>query len=86
MDYVVETKKILISDNGKRFNEGQDIAFSILNKETNIHEKYIGNIYRIYDDCIIIDNIEVNRGYIDGSMAIGFKEIEPNSCNYVSVS
>lgn len=83
MKYEIETKTTLIADNGKRFNEGQDIAFTVL--EAHERYRYIGNIYRIYNDCIIIDNFECNREHIDGSMAILFKEIEPNSCNYVSV-
>ena len=84
MDYITEITIVLKADNGKRFNEGSDIAFTKINKKTNRHDHYIGNINRIYDDCIILENVEINREPVDGIIAIMIEEIEPNSCNYVS--
>ena len=87
MQYGIEIKTTLIADNGKRFNVGQDISFTMLDKKSNTREKYIGNIRRIDDDFMIIDHIEINRMQFHNSMCmkIYFTEIDKNSCNYVSV-
>lgn len=87
MNYGIEIKTTLIADNGKRFNVGQDISFTMLDEKTNTHEKYIGNIRRIDDDSMIIDHIEINRRQFPNAicMKIYFTEIDKNSCNYVSV-
>lgn len=86
MDYEIEIKKTLISDNGKRFRVGSDIAFTLFNQGTKAHDKYIGEIRSISSNGIVITNIEVNRKHVDGYQAILFSNIEPNSCNYVSVN
>lgn len=83
MKFEIEVKKTLITDNKKEFTVGKDIAFSILNSETNYHDKYIGEIEEITNDSITIGRIEINRNQIGGKKTILLKDIESNSCNYV---
>ena len=85
MEYKVKTVKTLIADNGKEFGVGMDIGFTIYNKVTNYHDGFIGRIKEIRDEVIIIDNVELNRGKVDGKMVIALDNIEKNSCNYVYV-
>lgn len=83
MKYDVITTKTLKTDNNKNFKVGWDIAFGLFNKETNYHDRYIGEITEITDTTITISRIEVNRHRVDGEMVIHLDDIEPNSCNYV---
>ena len=85
MEYKVKTVKTLIADNGKEFRVGTDIWFTVYNKVTNYHDRFIGRIKEIRDEVIIIDNVELNRGKVDGKMVIALDNIEKNSCNYVYV-
>ena len=85
MEYKVKTVKTLIADNGKEFGVGMDIGFTIYNKVTNYHDRFIGQITEIRDEVIIIDNVELNKGNIDGKMVIALDNIEKNSCNYIYV-
>ena len=85
MEYKVKTVKTLIADNGKEFGVGTDIGFTVYNKVTNYHDRFIGRITEIRDEVIIIDNVELNKGNIDGKMVIALDNIEKNSCNYVYV-
>ena len=85
MEYKVKTVKTLIADNGKEFGVGTDIGFTVYNKVTNYHDRFIGRIKEIRDEVIIIDNVELNRGKVDGEMVIALGNIEKNSCNYVYV-
>ena len=85
MEYKVKTVKNLITDNGKEFGVGTDIGFIVYNKVTNYHDRFIGRIKEIRDEVIIIDNIELNRGKVDGKMVIALDNIEKNSCNYIYV-
>ena len=85
MEYKVKTVKTLIADNGKEFGVGMDINFTIYNKVTNYYDRFIGRIKEIRDEVIIIDNVELNRGKVDGKMVIALDNIEKNSCNYVYV-
>ena len=85
MEYKVKTVKKLIADNGKEFRVGTDIGFTVYNKVTNYHDRFIGRIKEIKDEVIIIDNVELNKGNIDGKMVIALDNIEKNSCNYVYV-
>lgn len=66
MKYNVVTIKKLITDDGKIFRIGSEMAFVLFNKETNHYDKYIGEITEITDMTIIIKNIEVNRENIKG--------------------
>lgn len=81
MKYNTQTK--LPTDNKKYFFIGDDISFTLFNKETNHHDHYIGNIINITDTFIKISNIEINRCHKDGEMIIRLEDLEPNSCNYV---
>ena len=85
MKYEIQIKKALITDNKKTFRVGDDIKFNILNKETNYHDMYIGEIKEITDTTITIKRIEINRKQISGEMVISLDVIDTNSCNYVSV-
>ena len=85
MEYKVKTVKTLIADNGKEFGVGTDIGFTVYNKVTNYHDRFIGRIIEIRDEVIIIDNVELNRGKVDGKMVIALDNIEKNSCNYIYV-
>ena len=85
MEYKVKTVKTLIADNGKEFRVGTDIGFTVYNKCTNYDDSFIGRIKEIRDEVIIIDNVELNKGNIDGKMVIALDNIEKNSCNYVYV-
>ena len=79
----IQTQTKLIIDNKKYFFVGDDISFTLFNKETNHHDHYIGNIINITDTFIKISNIEINRCHEDGEMIIRLEDFEPNSCNYV---
>ncbi len=85
MEYKVKTVRTLIADNGKEFRVGTDIGFTVYNKVTNYHDRFIGRIKEIRDEVIIIDNVELNRGKVDGKMVIALDNIEKNSCNYIYV-
>lgn len=85
MKYEIQIKRALITDNKKTFRIGDDIKFNILNKETNYHDMYIGEIKEITDTTITIKRIEINRNKIGGEMVIALDDIESNSCNYVYV-
>ena len=85
MEYKVKTVKTLIADNGKEFRVGTDIGFTVYNKVTNYHDRFIGRIKEIRDEVIIIDNVELNRGKVNGKMVIALDNIEKNSCNYIYV-
>ena len=45
----IETKRDLVTDDGKRFSMFSDIAFSIFNKETNHLDRVICRIIGIND-------------------------------------
>lgn len=82
MNYKV--KNILISDNGKEFKVGDDIAFTVLNKDTNHHDRYIGRIEHILCDRFVLNKCEVNRSSTINLIEVAFKDIEKNSCNHVA--
>lgn len=85
MKYEIQVKRALITDNKKTFRIGDDIKFNILNKETNYHDMYIGEIKEITDTTITIKRIEINRNQIGGEMVISLDDIDTDSCNYVTV-
>lgn len=81
----IKITKELISDNNKLFRVGEDIAFTIYNKNYNYHDRYICRIEDIEDNFIFVNNVEINRCKVDGQMKIRLDDIESNSCNYVYV-
>lgn len=83
MTYNIRTVKTLITDNGKSFRVGDDIAFTLYNTTSRYNDHYIGEIVDITDTSIKIKNIEIDRDHIDGEMVIKLNGIRPNSCNYV---
>lgn len=82
MNYKIQIEKTLIMDK-KRFRVGQDIAFSIVNKENQHHDRYIGEITEITEATISIKHVEINGNEIDCELTIYLSEIESNSCDYV---
>lgn len=63
-----ETKRELVTDDGKRFSLFSDIAFKIHNKETNHLDKVICRIigmsdsdYKKDNGYIVADRVEINR-------------------------
>lgn len=83
MKYNIKTVRTLVTDNKKNFRVGEDIAFTLFNKVTNHHDRYIENIVEIADTSIKISNIEIDKCHEDGEMIIYLENIESNSCNYV---
>lgn len=81
LEHKTETR--LPTGNQKYFFVGDDISFTLFNKETNHHDHYIGNIINITDTFIKISNIEINRCHEDGEMIIELRDIEPDSFNCV---
>lgn len=81
----VEITKKLISEDGKRFSTGSDIAFKC-KKDT---KRYIGEIVDFTEDNLILKRVEC-RGiedneykntHVEGSLVIKLIDIE--ECNYV---
>lgn len=64
----IETKRELVTDDGKRFRLFSDIGFKIYNKETNHLDEVICRIIGMSDSdynknngYIIADKVEINR-------------------------
>lgn len=83
MKFEIETKRTLTTDNGNRFTEGSEIAFTCKNSG----DAYIAEIVRIKKKSFIIRDIEINKHQLPRQqvMKIPYKDIEPGSCSYVSV-
>lgn len=79
----IETKRTLITDNGNRFIEGSEIAFTYKNSG----DKYIAEIVQIKKKSFIIRDIEINKHQLPSQqlMKIPYKDIEPGSCSYVAI-
>ena len=84
----IETKRELVTDDGKRFSLFSDIAFKIYNKETNHLDRVICRIIGMSDSdykkdgYIIADEVEINRG---GSNQCVFYFKDMQDINYVYV-
>lgn len=83
----VETKRELVTEDGKRFNVFDDIAFSIYNNMTNHKDHVICRIigfsdsdYKKDNGFIIVDNVEINREK-DNQCMFAFKDMM--DINYV---
>lgn len=64
----IETKRELVTDNGKRFSLFSDIVFRIHNKETERLDLVICRIigmmesdYKKNNGYIVVDKVEINR-------------------------
>ena len=64
----IETKRELVTDDGKRFTPFSDIAFKIWNKETKHLDRVICRIigmsdsdYKKDNGYIVADRVEINR-------------------------
>lgn len=73
----------IVTDDGKRFSVGDEIAFKIFNTTSCYMDRYIGKITSITDEYICIKDTEINRTRIDQDLSIPFRMIIPNSFNYV---
>lgn len=85
----IETKRSLVTDDGKRFSLFSDIAFKIWNKETNHLDRVICKIIDMIDsDCgkdngyIIAAEVEINRCK-SNQYVFHFKDMQ--DVNYVYV-
>ena len=86
----VITKKILVTDDNKKFDIGMDMAFEKLNKDTNQFERYIVKIEDIIDDLvnpeygyIKASHVEINRQKEDTDGIYKFRFCDMKNCNYV---
>lgn len=86
----IETKRELVTDDGKRFSLFSDIAFKIHNKETNHLDRVICRIIGMSDSdykkkdngYIVADKVEINRGE-SNQCIFYFKDMQ--DINYVYV-
>ena len=74
-------RKTLETDNNKKFIIGSDIAFS--SKKDG--KRYIASIKDLYDNFMIVDNIECEKEKIDETRVVYYEDIVDESCGYVSV-
>ena len=81
MKATIKVVKTLVTDNDKKFIVGSEIAFTV--KDTG--NRYIAEIKEIYDNFIIVDNIDCDKEHIAGKMVIYYDNIVDGSCSYVSV-
>lgn len=77
MEFKIEVKKKLITDNNKEFSVGQEISFRFEGHD------YIGEIIVLDELGIVITRICKDRKNQKGTMFVPFDEIEPDSCGYV---
>ena len=82
MNYTIKTVKTLETDNDKKFNIGQDIAFTLKDSGARI----IGNIIEIAENHIKINDILVNENAVQGEAIVTLSNIVDNSCSYVYVN
>ena len=75
--------KAIVTDDGKKFSVGDDIAFKVFNTTTCYMDYYIGRIIKITDDNLALQKVEVNRESIGTEIEVPFNAIIPNSYNYV---
>lgn len=84
MDYNVRVKKTLVTDNGLKFDENADIAFSILNEATGEKERWIANIKEIKNKLLVLTDIEINHTPTsDKQRIVRIEDILPESCEHV---
>lgn len=85
----IETKRELVTDDGKRFSFFSDIPFKIWNEETQHLDRVICRIigmndsdYKKDNGYIVADNVEINRCE-SNQCVFFFKEMQ--DINYVHV-
>ena len=81
-NHYTHIEKTLLTENGKKFSVGDKIAFRKINKVTNHIERYIGIIIDFKDDCMHLEDVELNRNQI-GAVHIKYSDIIPDTFNYV---
>ena len=77
--------KTIVTNNGKKFSVGDDIAFKVFNTTTCYIDYYIGRIIKITDDNLTLKDVEINRESISIEIEVPFNVIIPNSYNYVYI-
>lgn len=75
-------EKTLLTENGKKFSVGDKIAFRKINKVTNHIDRYIGIIIDFKDDCMHLEDVELNRNQI-GAVRIKYSDIISDTFDYV---
>lgn len=82
MEFNVQVKKTLYTDNDKKFRVNDDICFVLI----STGDKYIGKITKIKAKSIVIEDIVVNdKQTALPPMKVKLDDIKPYSCQYVYV-
>lgn len=82
----MKIEKTIVTDDGKRFSVGDEIAFRRYNCTTYYIDRYIGEITKIRDHSIELKEVEVNRSRLtrnNETLEVLYDSILPNSYNYV---
>ena len=77
-------EKTLVTQSGKKFNLFDDIAFTVLNKETNHLDRVIGRIVGINDCGLAVDNVEIDRLVCNPTTTYEFYYEDMDDVNYVA--
>lgn len=84
MDMKMLIEKTLITSNGKQFNTYDDIAFTILNAETNHLDRVIGRIVHLGDSSLVLDRVEIDRFKSNPNTEYEFYYKDMDDVNYVA--
>lgn len=82
----MKIEKTIVTDDGKRFSVGDEIAFRRYNCATCYIDRYIGEITKIRDHSMELKEVEVNRSRVtcnNETLEVLYDLILPNSYNYV---
>nr|DAU03011.1 MAG TPA: hypothetical protein [Caudoviricetes sp.] len=82
----MKIEKTIVTDDGKRFSVGDEIAFRRYNCTTCYIDRYIGEITKIRDRSMELKDVEVNRSRVtrnNETFEILYDSILTNSYNYV---
>ena len=82
----MKIEKTIVTDDGKRFSVGDEIAFRRYNYITCYIDRYIGEITKIRDHSIELKEVEINRSRVtcnNETLEVLYDSILPNSYNYV---
>ena len=82
----MKIEKTIVTDDGKRFSVGDEIAFRRYNCTTYYIDRYIGEITKIRDHSMELKEVEVNRSRVtcnNVTFEVLYDSILPNSYNYV---
>lgn len=80
-NHYTHVEKTLLTENGKKFSVGDEIAFRKINKITDHIDRYTGIIVDLRDDYMYLDKIKVEQ-IGAGALCIKYSDIIPDSFNY----